>query len=210
MQKLEKMHKLLYLLAFAAFFACKGEADVADQKAAKTAKTATKTTAKTPPPAQTNNQRRNLQQQRTPPLPSGPYKAKNEGWMVNLEEAYNESKKTGKPIMANFTGSDWCGWCKRLDKSVFHQPGFDKWADENVVLLELDFPKRFRVPPEIAQQNNSLKQQFGVRGFPTIWLFDVDKNASGQWDLKALGKTGYTKTLAEFQQTIGGYMAKRG
>ena len=184
-------------MAFFAFFACKGENDVAQDKVAKTTQNKPKITQPKP-----NRQ--------APAAQSGPYKAKNDGWMVNLEQAYAESKKTGKPIMANFTGSDWCGWCKKLDRSVFHQPGFDKWADENVVLLELDFPRRFRVPPEVAQQNNSLKQQFGVRGFPTIWVFDVDKKDSGQWDIKALGKTGYTKTLAEFQSTIGNYISKRG
>ena len=47
------------------------------------------------------------------------YTAENEGWLVDVDEAYAESQKTGKPILANFTGSDWCGWCKRLTKSVF-------------------------------------------------------------------------------------------
>ena len=55
---------------------------------------------------------------------SSGYKAENEGWLVNLDEAYEKSKKTGKPIMANFTGSDWCGWCKRLTASVFSQDEF--------------------------------------------------------------------------------------
>ena len=77
------------------------------------------------------------------------YKAGNEGWLVNLDEAYNLSKKTGKPIMANFTGSDWCGWCKRLSAAVFQKPEFKQWADENVVLLELDFPRRKKIPDAI-------------------------------------------------------------
>lgn len=138
------------------------------------------------------------------------YKPKNEGWYVNLDMALDESKKTGKPIMANFTGSDWCGWCKRLDKSVFHQPGFEKWADDNVVLLELDFPRRFKLPTDIATQNRTLQQQLGVRGYPTIWLFDADKNDQGQIAINALGKTGYTKTLGEFQSKIEGYISNRG
>jgi len=121
-----------------------------------------------------------------------------------------ESKKTGKPIMANFTGSDWCGWCKRLDKSVFHQPGFDKWADDNVVLLELDFPRRFRLPNAVAQQNRGLQQSFGVRGYPTVWLFDLDKDPAGKFNISALGKTGYTKTFDEFKNVIGGYLSQRG
>jgi len=137
------------------------------------------------------------------------YGPKNEGWHVNLEDAISESAKTGKPIMANFTGSDWCGWCKRLDRSVFHQDGFKSWADKNVVLLELDFPKRFRLPQEIAQQNRNLAQSFQVRGYPTIWLFDASTDASGKHKFTALGKTGYTKTLQEFQNTIGGYISAR-
>lgn len=166
-----------------------------------------------PQPVKANVQRAQAGQTRTmnPPaeINQGDYKAKNEGWLVNMEEAFDQSKKSGKPIMANFTGSDWCGWCKRLDKSVFHQPGFKSWAEKNVVLLELDFPRRFRLPQEIAAQNRSLQQTFGVRGYPTIWLFDVDKDANGKYNIQGLGKTGYTKTLDEFKQTMGGYMANR-
>jgi len=149
--------------------------------------------------------------QRTPPAQKSleEYGPKNEGWHVNLADAIAESNKTGKPILANFTGSDWCGWCKRLDKTVFHQDGFKPWAKKNVVLLELDFPKRFRLPQEIAAQNRSLAQSFQVRGYPTIWLFDVEKDPSGKDKFTALGKTGYTKTLAEFQSKIGDYISSR-
>src|SRR6056297_1384135 len=94
------------------------------------------------------------------------YKAGHEGWHIKVDEAYEESQKTGKPIMANFTGSDWCGWCKRLSAAVFVKPEFKQWADENVVLLELDFPRRKQVPQDIRKQNYSLQQQFGVRGYP--------------------------------------------
>ena len=63
-------------------------------------------------------------------------------WFTSLEEAAKVSMSTGKPIMANFTGSDWCGWCKKLKREVFDQAEFKNWADENIVLLELDFPRR--------------------------------------------------------------------
>ena len=56
-------------------------------------------------------------------------------WLDSFDEAIKESKKTGKPILANFTGSDWCGWCIRLDKEVFSKSEFKEWADKNVVLL---------------------------------------------------------------------------
>jgi thioredoxin-related protein len=131
------------------------------------------------------------------------YSASNEGWLVDLDEAYKISQKTGKPIMANFTGSDWCGWCKRLTASVFSKPEFKKWADKNVVLLELDYPRRFKIPEDIRKQNASLQQAFQVRGYPTVWVFRMDKDkSSGQYNIEALGKTGYTQTVQEFTTNV--------
>ena len=130
------------------------------------------------------------------------YSASNPGWLVDLDEAYKISEKTGKPIMANFTGSDWCGWCKRLTASVFSKPEFKKWADKNVVLLELDFPRRFQLPADVRKQNASLQQAFQVRGYPTIWVFRMDKDKSGQYNIEALGKTGYTATVQEFTTNV--------
>lgn len=138
------------------------------------------------------------------------YTAENEGWLVNLDEAYSQHEETGKPILANFTGSDWCGWCKRLTKSVFVHDEFKEWADENVILLELDFPRRKSLPSDIKQQNAGLQQAFGVRGYPTIWVFDLGKDDSGQYSIEAFGKTGYKKTVGEFVGDIDAMLAKRG
>ena len=131
------------------------------------------------------------------------YKAENAGWLVNLDEAYAKSKETGRPIMANFTGSDWCGWCKRLTANVFIHEAFKQWADKNVVLLELDFPRGKFIPENIKGQNASLQQAFQVQGFPTIWLFRLDKNEStNQYTIESLGKTGYMATVEEFTSGI--------
>ena len=135
------------------------------------------------------------------------YKAEQEGWLVNLDEAYEKSQKTGKPIMANFTGSDWCGWCKKLSASVFTKPDFKKWAEENVVLLELDFPRRKTVPQEIKTQNADLQRAFKVRGFPTVWVFELSKNNS-EFSINALGSTGYKGTVPEFTKDIDQMIAK--
>jgi protein disulfide-isomerase len=136
------------------------------------------------------------------------YTAEQEGWLVNIEKAYEESQKTGKPVMANFTGSDWCGWCKRLAAAVFVKPEFKKWADENVVLLELDFPRRKQLPENIRQQNYSLQQQFGVRGYPTIWVFDIEKE-DGQFNITPIGKTGYRPSVQEFTSGVDQMLAKK-
>ena len=123
---------------------------------------------------------------------SSDYEASMEGWEVDLNVAMEESQRTGKPIMANFTGTDWCGWCMRLKAAVFTTDEFKKWADDNVVLLELDFPKRFQLPANIAEQNAGLAQAFGVSGYPTIWVFDISMNEdTGETSVQALAKTGY-------------------
>ena len=105
------------------------------------------------------------------------------GWTNNAKQAIAMSKKTGKPILADFTGSDWCGWCIKLKKEVFNTPTFQKWASENVVLLEVDFPSRKPQSDALKKQNQTLAQQFRVKGYPTIVFFD----AKG----KELGRSGY-------------------
>lgn len=137
------------------------------------------------------------------------YEATHAGWLVDVDDAFAKSKKTGKPILANFTGSDWCGWCKRLSAAVFVQDEFKKWADKNVVLLELDFPRRKEIPQEIQNQNASLQQAFRVSGYPTIWVFDLDKDKNNQYSIKALGKTGYTATVKEFTSGVDQMIARR-
>ena len=137
------------------------------------------------------------------------YKASIDGWEVNLEKAQALSNKTGKPILANFTGSDWCGWCKKLKREVFDKEEFKKWADENVVLLELDFPKRLVLPDAIKQQNAGLAQAFGVRGYPTLWAFTISYNKETKKnEIKGLAKTGYVaggpkSWIADLESKLG-------
>lgn len=137
------------------------------------------------------------------------YKASVDGWLVNIDKAYEVSQKTGKPILANFTGTDWCPPCKRLKRDVFEKDGFDEWAKENVVLLELDFPRRTQLPNEIRQQNFKLQQAFKVSGYPTIWVFDLGKDESGEFQITPLGRTGYTRTVDKFTSDVEKMIDKR-
>ena len=102
---------------------------------------------------------------------------KTSDWLINYDEVYKKSVKENKPILANFTGSDWCGWCKKLKKAVFDTDTFKDWAKENVVLFELDYPRRTPQDPAIKKQNAELQQTFRglVRGYPTILIFDIDR-----------------------------------
>ena len=112
-------------------------------------------------------------------------------WLVNLDDAVALSEKTGKPILANFTGSDWCGWCIRLKKEVFNYPEFESWSKENVVLVELDFPRRKSIDPKILNQNRELARIFGVSGYPTVWFVNPQKLDANKLNFIKLGKLGY-------------------
>lgn len=117
---------------------------------------------------------------------------KNGEWFLYVEDAYAASVETGKPIMANFTGSDWCGWCIRLKNEVFKTQTFIDWAAKNVVLLELDYPRKKQLPEELQAQNSSLQQAFKVSGYPTLWVFNLNfDEETKQFGIAALGKTGY-------------------
>ena len=113
-------------------------------------------------------------------------------WHTDLAKARALSDATKKPIFGFFTGSDWCGWCRKLQSDVFFKDPFIEWAKKNVILLELDFPRRKELPAELVQQNQSLQQAFSVRGYPTVWLFYVTEDpTSHNLNLQALGSLGY-------------------
>jgi len=111
-------------------------------------------------------------------------------WYTNVKEAIKVSNKEKKPLLLFFTGSDWCGWCIRLQNEVIKTPEFTKWAKESVVLVELDFPRRAPQSDEIKKQNNELQQAFGVQGFPTVYFANATVK-DGKVNFEGLGSTGY-------------------
>ena len=124
-----------------------------------------------------------------------------------MNKAIEISQKTNKPIMLFFTGSDWCGWCKKLVKEVYKTSEFNTWAKKNVVLVEVDFPRRSKLSSELTAQNNSLKQIFQPRGYPTVYFAKPVKGADGNVQFKTLGQTGYvaggpTKWIASANQFL--------
>ena len=105
------------------------------------------------------------------------------GWLTSYEQAQKEAQSKNRLLLMDFTGSDWCGWCIMLDKEVFSKPEFKEYANKNLVLLELDFPRSKRMPPEITAQNERLMLKYGIQGFPTVVVFDSEG--------KPLGALGY-------------------
>ncbi|WP_396142490.1 thioredoxin family protein [Flavobacterium sp.] len=112
-------------------------------------------------------------------------------WHTDMTKATDISIKENKPLFLFFTGSDWCGWCIRLQKEVFKTPEFVKWAKENVILVELDFPRKNEQTEAVKMQNAQLQQQLQVRGYPTVWFVSAAKTADAKVNLNALGSSGY-------------------
>lgn len=111
-------------------------------------------------------------------------------WHTDVNKAIELSIESEKPLFMFFTGSDWCGWCIRLQKEVFFKPDFVKWAKENLILVELDFPRRKKLDESLKQQNDNLRQMFAVRGYPTGW-FVVPEIEDKKVNFKRLGSQGY-------------------
>ena len=111
-------------------------------------------------------------------------------WETNVTKAMAISTETKKPLLLFFTGSDWCGWCIRLQKEVLKTPEFAAWAKENVVLVELDYPRKAPQTDDIKKQNNELQMAFGIQGFPTIIIANATTK-EGKVNFEGIGSTGY-------------------
>lgn len=104
-------------------------------------------------------------------------------WETNFSSAVQKAKKEKKALLVNFTGSDWCGWCKKLDKEVFSQQKFIDYADQKLVCVKIDFPRAVKQTKEEKAQNQALAQKYRVEGLPSILLMDTNE--------KVLLQTGY-------------------
>lgn len=111
-------------------------------------------------------------------------------WETNVNKAIEVSKASKKPLLMFFTGSDWCGWCIRLQKEVLKTSEFATWAKDNVVLVELDYPRRAPQTEEIKKQNSELQTAFQIQGFPTVVFANV-KDVDGKVNFEGIGSTGY-------------------
>jgi thiol-disulfide isomerase/thioredoxin len=129
-------------------------------------------------------------------------------WLTDLDSAKAQGVKENKPVLVDFTGSDWCPPCIQLHKVVFDSAEFAAVASK-YVLVELDFPRKTPQAPELKAKNAALSKQFGISGFPTVLLIDAK---SGEVFGKTVGFGGqtakeYLDKLASFKNTPEGKTA---
>ncbi|RSK40462.1 thioredoxin family protein [Mangrovimonas spongiae] len=113
-------------------------------------------------------------------------------WHDNFKEAQSKAQESHKPIILVFSGSDWCAPCIKLDKQVFQSDAFKNYANENVVLMRADFPRKKQnaLSDEQQKQNRGLAEKYNPNGFfPYVLVL----NEKGD----ILGKMGYEKVKPE-------------
>ncbi|APZ48199.1 hypothetical protein BW723_17365 [Polaribacter reichenbachii] len=112
----------------------------------------------------------------------------NLNWIPTYKEALKKAKKERKVVLIYFTGSDWCGPCKILDKDLFSTEKFKNLSDKELVLLEVDIPRRRDlVAPAKMKENLYLQKKYKVKSFPNLMMV----NSRGK---KLAEKKGYVMT----------------
>ena len=101
-------------------------------------------------------------------------RAANADWQTDYDKALAEAKAKNKQVLLDFTGSDWCGPCIQLKKTVFSKSEFLSFAEKNLILVEVDYPQRKQQSAALKAQNEKLSSKYGIdeKGFPTIVLLD--------------------------------------
>ncbi|NMA41910.1 MAG: thioredoxin family protein [Oligosphaeraceae bacterium] len=102
-------------------------------------------------------------------------------WTTNYDAALKLAEQEQLPIILNFTGSDWCRYCKILMRDVFSQQEWQDWVADKFILVYLDFPRNPElINAELMAQNAKLREQFQVEAFPSLLVLEHDGNLLGQ------------------------------
>ena len=116
-------------------------------------------------------------------------------WYSNLEDAIKVAKKENKPILLQFSGSDWCRWCIKLNQEVFFTKEFADYAKDNIVLVNLDYPRSIPQSEKTRAYNEAMLRKYGIRGFPTVLLLDKNGNVVRQTGYRPGGPLEYIKHI---------------
>ena len=101
-------------------------------------------------------------------------------WLTDLPKAQAQAKAENKLVFLDFTGSDWCVWCKKLHAEVFSTPEFQDYARKNLVLVTVDFPHETKLSAEQTKANKALGEKYGIKGYPTLIVLNGDGKKVGE------------------------------
>jgi protein disulfide-isomerase len=125
-------------------------------------------------------------------------------WQTDFAEASKQAAQEHKYILLDFTGSDWCPWCIKMDKEVFNQSQFSDFAAKNLILVKVDFPRKTAQSSAEKSQNEELAKKYAIEGFPTYILLDSSgKEVRRQVGYLQGGATSFIDWLGLSAQTQG-------
>ena len=112
-----------------------------------------------------------------------------QNWLTDFSKAKEISKKEQKKIVLVFSGSDWCGPCIKLDAYIWKNTEFKEYANENLVMLKADFPRKKKNKLSAEQQvhNDKLAEKYRAQ-FPLVAVLNFEG--------KVLGRIGFKKKYA--------------
>jgi len=116
-------------------------------------------------------------------------------WETDFAKASELAKKEGKHMLLDFSGSDWCGWCIKLDKEVFKKSEFKEYAKQNLVLVMLDFPRSKPQSKKLKDQNKELAQKYEIKGYPSVILLSPEGELVGRTGYQPGGPEKYVESL---------------
>ncbi|MBM3862391.1 MAG: thioredoxin family protein [Verrucomicrobia bacterium] len=123
-----------------------------------------------------------------------------DGWTHDFEAAKKQAAESGKDLLVDFTGSDWCGWCIKLNDEVFKQDEFKQGLKDTFTLVEIDFPEdESKLSEETRKANNALGEKYAVQGYPTIYLCDAQGLPYAATGYEKGGAENYVRHLNELR-----------
>lgn len=142
------------------------------------------------------------------PLVAAPVANSKLNWMTNYEEAVNKAKSEKKTLLLFATGSDWCGWCHKLENEVLSTTDFSDAVGDQFVFVLVDFP--LKTPLDSAQQaqNKQLQKKFDIKSFPTIILLDDQQQQIGVTGYRPGGPKAYADHLKKMVEEFKGFRQK--
>lgn len=123
-----------------------------------------------------------------------------ENWQTDLPKAQAQAAKEKKMVLLDFTGSDWCGWCIKLNKEVFSQTEFLDYAKANLVLVEVDFPNKKKLSAEQKKANDALAKKYNIQGYPTIIVLDGEGKKLGELGYQPGGPKAFIASLDKLKK----------
>jgi len=106
-------------------------------------------------------------------------------WSTNMPKAQAEAKASGKLILLNFAGSDWCSPCIQMKKKIFAALDFQRFASKHLILVRADFPRKRknRLAKAQVKHNEALAEKYNRQGvFPLTVLINAKGKVLKTWE----------------------------